>query len=131
MGNKCLSCLILFAAIAVAMLGIHDPQNTVFSFISENKLTDVLRVALAAAMVGVSFRQQIFSQRARHILGAVGICLLSLGFISLTLTHLQGALYSYLRAWDLLLLAEAGVMFTTVSLASRETSDKPKRARMA
>lgn len=125
MTNKIISSTILSSSIVFLALASSQPDNLLFLFLSPDQSVGLSRVLLAIGMMTVSFKGFIDSERLRYAAKYFGLALIAFGMSSLLITSLGSALYSYVKLLDVMIIAEAGIIFTSCALAL------PKRRVMA
>jgi hypothetical protein len=131
MVDRFVSVATLLCVVIVAIVGIKSPNYPLFLFISSNLAVGLARISLVLLMIKVSFCQRIGSMRVCKYLGWAGIGLMSLAACSLWMTSVEGALYNFLKPMDLLLIMEAGVIFSLASLNSTSATAKPEQLKLS
>jgi hypothetical protein len=130
MTNKIVSLSVFLCVVAVLVWGSLSPSYTLFYFISSDKWLSIARLLLAGSLVWVSFGGVVSTKELKDIGLKAGLILMSVGAFLLLLTQFQGGLFDYLKPLDLLLIVEAGVIFSLTSLtATPASTPKPKKNR--
>ena len=116
MVNKVISGVMLTTSIVFLALANSQPDNILFLFLSSNKLIAVSRIVLAAGMVALSFKGLIEKEKTRQSVKYAGLGLILFGILSMLMTGLSSAMYDYVKLIDVMIIAEAGVIFTSCAL---------------
>jgi hypothetical protein len=126
MVNKVISTIILATSVVFLALANSQPDNLLFLFVSSNKLIAASRVLLAAGMVLLSFKGLVSSPRFRQGVKYFGLSLIAFGALSMVITNLGSALYDYMKLLDVMMIAEAGVIFTSCAITLPAELSAPK-----
>jgi hypothetical protein len=127
--NRIVSLLVLLCVVAVLIWGVLGPSNPLFFFISSNKWLSIVRLLVAGSLVWVSFGSVVNTAELKRTAYRGGLVLMGLGTLLFLLTQVQTALFDYLKPLDLLLLVEAGVIYSSVSLAAKPATKAKKKSR--
>jgi hypothetical protein len=92
------------------------PNSQLFFFVSSDKWIALSRLILVGAMIWLSFKGHISNLKMRRYIWLAGISFMSVGTALMTATQVNGLLFDYFKPLDLLLLIEAGIIFSLVSL---------------
>ena len=113
----------MFFVLMVVIIAKLIPDSPLFYFIGPERWLMLVRLALVGGMIWVSFNGYIRRPKTRHILNRVGLVMLGLGAVTFMAIQLSGYLFDFFKPLDVLLLVEAGAIFSLASLA-----DKPQSA---
>jgi hypothetical protein len=128
--NKIVSLLVFLCVVAVLIWGSLSPENSLFFFISSNKWISIGRLLIAGSLVWISFRDVINTSEVKKLSLQAGLALMGLGTFLFFLTQYQSALFDYFKPLDLVLMIEAGVIFSLTSLTTTPASaPKAKKSR--
>jgi hypothetical protein len=117
MVNKVISSVILTTSVVFLALANSQPDNLLFLFLSPNELIGISRVVLGVGMVLLSFKGLLSNARIRQAVKYGGLSLMAFGVLCMLITPLSSALYDYLKLLDIMIVAEAGVIFTSCALS--------------
>lgn len=133
MTNKIISSVILTASIVFFALSSSQPDNLLFLFLSPDQSVGLSRILLAIGMVAVSFKSFLSSERLRSAAKYGGLALMAFGMSTILFTSLSSALYSYIKLLDVMIIAEAGIIYTScaLTLPKQYVSTKMKPAKNA
>jgi hypothetical protein len=128
MTNKVISSTVLATTIAFLALATTQPDSILFLFLSPDQTVGLLRILLAIGMVFLSFRGFINSSRVRSAAKYSGLVLIAFGISSLMFTGLSSAIYDYAKLLDIMIIAEAGIIFTSSALTLPQTAISREKA---
>lgn len=114
--NKIISLFFLAVSIVLLALSNSNPNNLLFLFVSNEPVANIARLMLTSGMTLFSFRRVITSKNFRNYVKYTGFGLMIFGFYSMI--SLGGLMYDYVKLLDVFILAEAGVIFTTIALTT-------------
>jgi len=112
MTNKLITGATLLCLLAIALVGHINPTDPLFAFVSIEQASMLFKLGLVAAMVSLTFLSLAKNAVLRASLAIVGLGLLSFGAVTLLVNPFGAALYEFLKPLDLLLVMEAGIIFT-------------------
>jgi|GEM_PF-5261310 len=133
MVNKVISSVIFTSSLVFLALANGQPDNLLFLFLSNNKLIAVSRVVLASGMMLLSFKSLLHNKKLRQGIKFTGLFLIGFGALSMLITSLSSALYNYIKLIDILIIAEAGVIYTSCAITQQlatAAKAKPAKANM-
>ena len=133
MVNKVISSVIFTSSLVFLALANSQPDNLLFLFLSNNKLIAVSRVILAAGMMLLSFKSLLHNKKLRQSVKFSGLSLIGFGVLSMLITSLGSALYDYIKLIDIMIIAEAGVIYTSCAITHQLVATKkaqPAKANM-
>lgn len=114
--NKIISLIMLAATVAFLALSRSDPNNLLFLFVSPEPVANVARLTLAIGMTLLSFRRIISSRSFRNCVKYAGFSLIIFGFYSMI--GIGGLINDYIKLLDVFIMAEAGIVLTTIALTT-------------
>jgi hypothetical protein len=127
--NRIVSLLVLLCVVVVLIWGVLSPSNSLFFFISSNKWLSITRLLVAGFLVWLCFRDMIYRPKHIRLAYKAGLATMGLGMFLFMLTQVQmSMLVDYLKPLDLLLLIEAGVILTSISLSAAPASSPRRQA---
>lgn len=124
MTNKIISSMILTTVIVFWILGNANPDNLLFLFVSANPLVALSRIVLAIGMVVLSYKNLLFHSRLRLAAKYTGLSLIAFGTLLMAITPLGSAVYDYAKLLDWMIIAEAGIVFTSCALTLPQPTGK-------
>jgi hypothetical protein len=135
MTNKIISSVILTTCIFFFALANANPDNILFLFLSSNPLIGFSRIVLAAGMVVLSFKNVLYNPQVRQAAKYLGLGLIAFGGLSMIITPLGSAVYNYAKLLDWMIIAEAGVIFTSCAITipqklAKKTTSRTKSAKL-
>lgn len=116
MVNKLLSCTTLACMTGILLLVYTGPSGPISSFVSLDETANALRLILVGSMMALAFKEYIKRCFIRRLTAAGGMVLVAFGISALIVPALTAAVFDYLKFLDLLLIAEAGIVFSSVGL---------------
>jgi hypothetical protein len=134
MSNRVIS-IVLFALALVTFISTStNTLDPLFLFLADNPLSGALRLAIAASLLAVTFRCQLFTSNQISTILFLGFSLIVFGGASLFSNSMGWALYNYLMPLDSLLLVEAGIIYSLTGLnataVEKPQTSKPKIYRL-
>ncbi len=130
MTNKIISLFLLTVSIVFLVLSKSNPDNLLFLFVSNEPVANIARLTLASGITLISFRRIISSKSFRNFVKYLGFSLIIFGLYSMV--AIGGLMYDYVKLIDVFILAEAGIVFTTVALTTTielQSTDMKEAAR--
>lgn len=133
--NKIISSVLLMFSFVIMPYASKAPDGLLFLFASPNKWVGTFRLALALVLFFISFKSlsKLFANfpQLRRISLISGLALIAFGLFSSLETSLGTVFYDYLKPLDLMVLLEAGIVATSMSLTTkvaRSTSNQVRNA---
>jgi hypothetical protein len=132
MTNKIISSVILTTSIVFSILAAANPNNLLFLFASSNDVISISRLILAVGMVLLSFKGLVNNKEMKLAVKYLGLVLILFGGLSMLITPLGSAIYNYVKLLDVMIIAEAGVIFTSCAITLPQVPAKaPARRKKA
>jgi predicted MFS family arabinose efflux permease len=132
--NKLTSTVILTFSFAVMPETGKHPDSLLFLFTSPNQWVSTLRLILAIILFLISFNtfSHFFSHnhKLRKSMLNAGLFMIVFGLVSTLETSLGSVFYDYLKPLDLMIILEAGIVLSSLALATTPVKRpaKPKAA---